>query len=294
MGVTAQGNLRLDVPDVTLDDNTWGTILNTLISEFELAITGIHSVTLSSSDHTLDVTGGTGDRARRAIILCTSSGDLAGNVNIIAPTEPKIYIISNKTTDGTFTVGIKTTSGARINVPKDEVLIVFCDGTDFFQINATVSGTVANATDSTQLISIAGANFGQFAVKNQWTKPQILLQDQVTLTLNGVGNNKTYAPNQDVDTNILVTQAEMQRDVEDLEIQTPTGTPVDGQIMVFTIEQRSNGPINIVWNSKFKWPDNTSIQLTQTIDKIDAFSFMYNSNVAFWLNFGTTLNIPRA
>ena len=293
MAATPDNNLRFDVPDVGSDENTWGTILNTLIGEMERSITAIHSQAFVSSDVTIGAAGGADEAARKAVLVAT--GILAGNVNFVVPNEPKIYIVQNNTTAGGFTLGIKTSGGTRLDIPDGETKLVFCDGADaFVQINAEVSGTVATATNALQLGAVVAANYGQFAVKNQWTKPQVLLQDQVTLTLNGSGNNKTYTPNQDVDTNILVTQAEMQRDVEDLEILTPTGTPVDGQIMVFTVEQRSNGPIKIIWDAKFKFPDDTAIELTQTVDKIDAFSFMYNSNVAFWLNFGTALNIPRS
>ncbi|KKN55459.1 hypothetical protein LCGC14_0582290 [marine sediment metagenome] len=290
MAATPDNNLRLDVPDVTLDDNTWGTILNTLIGEFERSITAIHSQAFTSSDVTLGAAGGANEEARKAILVAT--GALAGNVNFIIPNEPKIYIVWNNTTED-FTVGIKTSAGTRLDIPQDTAIIVWCDGAaGIKQINALTSGVVSNATDSTQLIGVAGANFAQKAVKNQWTKPQVLLADQVTLDISGDPN--FYVPDADSDTNILVTQAEMMRDTDDVQIKNPTGTPVDGQILVVTVEQRSSALASITWGSEFKWPDNTAIDLTQTVDKIDAFSFMYNANVALWLNFGTALNIPRS
>lgn len=289
MGATPANNLRYDIPDNTLDDNTWGGILNTVLAELEQALTGTVAIGLTSSDHTLNVSGGTGDTARRAILLCT--GELASNVNIIAPTEPKIYIVRNNTTQA-FTVGIKTAGGVRVEIPQGDILLVFCDGTDFFQINALISGTVAQATNSDKLINVVGANFAQKAVKNQWTKPQVIDATRATLDISGDPN--FYEPNADNDTNILVTQAEMMRDTNDVLIKNPIGTPVDGQIMVVTIEQRSSALAAVTWGNKFKWPDNTVIDLTQTVDKIDAFSFMWNSNVNFWLNFGTALNIPRS
>jgi len=292
MATTPDNNLRLDVPDVTLDDNTWGTILNTMFGEFERALTAIHSQAFTSSDVTIGAAGGADEAARKAVLV--AAGTLAGNVNFIVPNEPKTYIVRNNTTAGGFTVGIKTSGGARLDIPDGDTLLVFCDGSDgFFQINAQVSGTVAQATNADKLINVAGADFAQKAVKNQWTKPQIIDATRAILTLNDP-TRKTYTPNADNDTNILVTQAEMNRDAQDLEFKNPTGTPIDAQIMVFTVEQKDAGPVKVVWGSKFKWPDNTAIELTQTIDKIDAFSFMYNSNVAFWLNFGTALNIPRS
>ena len=290
MATTPDNNLRFDVPDVGSDDNTWGTVLNTLIGELERSITAIHSQAFTSSDVTIGAAGGTDEAARKAVLVAT--GILAGNVNFIVPNEPKIYIVRNNTTAGGFTVGIKTAAGTRLDIPDGEIKLVYCDGADaFFQINAAVSGTVALATNALQLGAIVAANYAQKAVKNQWTKPQILLATRATLTL---GNPKTFTPDVDSETNILVTQAEMDRDGNDLSIVNPTGTPIDGQIMVVTVEQGVSAVKSIIWGSKFKWPDNTPIDLTQTINKIDAFSFMYNSNVSFWLNFGTALNIPRS
>jgi len=36
MASTPENNLRLDLPDVGSDDNTWGTLLNTLLGYVEL------------------------------------------------------------------------------------------------------------------------------------------------------------------------------------------------------------------------------------------------------------------
>lgn len=290
MATTTDDNLRFELPDPTLDDNTWGAILNTLFNELERAITAIHSQAFTASDVTLGAAGGANEEARKAILVAT--GALAANVNFIVPNEPKIYIVTNNTTES-FTLGIKTSAGSALEIPQGETLLVYCDGSAAFtQLNASVSGTVSEATNALTLISVAGADFAQKAVKNQWTKPQVIDANQVTLDVSGDPNY--YVPDADSDTNILVKQSEMQRDSNVLKIKNPTGTPLDGQVLVVTVEQRSSTPKSIEWGTKYKWPDDTAIDLTQTVDKIDAFSFMYNANVAFWLNFGTALNIPRA
>ena len=290
MGTTTDNNLRFDVPDDTLDDNTWGALLNIVIDEMERAITSVHSQEFTNVDVTIGAAGGVDEAARKAVLI--ANGILVANVNFIVPNKEKIYIVDNRTTES-FTVGIKTVAGSRLDIPQGDTLIVWCDGANVFkQITALVSGPVAKATDADTLITIPGADFAQKAVKNQWTKPQIIDAVQVTLDISGDPNE--YITDADSDTNILVTQAEMMRDTDDLKFINPTGTPQDGQILVFTVEQRSATPSSVQWDTKFKWPDDTPIDLTQTVDKIDAFSFMYNANVAFWLNFGTALNIPRS
>jgi len=289
MGTTPDNNLRFDVPDVTLDDNTWGGILNTLISEMERAVTAIHSQAFVASNVTILADGSTSDEARRAILVGT--GALSGNVNFVVPNEPKIYIIFNNTTNA-FTLGIKTSAGTRLDVPQGDTLIVYCDGSDgFFQINAIPSGTIAQATNADKLTNVVGANFGQKAVKNSWTKPQIVVATQAVLTL---ANPKTYTPNVDSETSIIVSQAEMDRDTNPLKFENPTGTPVDGQSLVFMVEQSATGALGLTWGTKYLFPDSVDANLTLTINKVDSFAFMYNANLVSWMNFGTALNMPRS
>ncbi len=81
---------------------------------------------------------------------------------------------------------------------------------------------------------------------------------------------------------------------DDISILNPTNDPLDGQVMIFIIEQHAVTPVSVAWGSAFIFPDDTAVDLTQTIDKVDCFSFMYNANLARWMNFGTSLNLPRA
>ncbi len=290
MGETVQDNLRFDVPDNTLDDNTWGVILNTLISEMELAITGIHNQAFGASDITIVFTGGVEDEARRAIL--NGTGPLSGNVNFIVPNEPKIYIVANNTTEA-FTLGIKTAAGTRLDIPQGEAFLVWCDGADgFFTIKAAISGIAPTATTSLQLGGTVAANFAQKAIKNQWTKPQIVDATQAVLTL---ADPKTFEANADNDTTIFVSAAEMARDTNDLKFLNPIGTPIDGQSLIFIVEQKTASPVlSLTWDTEFLFPDDTDINITQTVNKVDSFAFLYSNNLAAWINFGTSLNIPRS
>ena len=290
MATTTEDNLRLELPDELADDNTWGAILNTMASEIERAITGVEALAFVASDITLSVTGLAGEQARKAVMNCTSVGALSGNVNIIAPNEPKIYIVRNATT-GAFTLGIKTATGSAVDVPQDDTLVVWCDGADNFrQINALVSGTVAQATNADQLGGVVAANYAQLAVKNSWTKPQIVDAVQASLTTGGTPD--TYTPNADTESTIIIAQSEIT--VDDVQINNPTGTPKDGQIMVFIIEQHASTPVSVIWGTEYIFPDDANLDMTQTNSAVDAFSFMYSLNLDRWMALGAALNFPRS
>jgi len=289
MATTPDNNLRLDVPDVASDDGTWGTVLNTLIGEFERSLTAIHSQVFAASNVTLLADGSADEEARKAILVGT--GALAGNVNFVVPNEPKIYLVVNNTTEA-FTLGIKTAAGTRLDIPQGESLLVWCDGADAIAtINATVSGTVAQATNADKLTNVVGANFAQKAVLNQWTKPQIVDATQVASLTTG-DTPDSYTPDANANTTVIIQQGALAAD--GLEIKNPTNAPLDGQVMVVIIEQHATVPVSVTWGTDFIFPDDTAVDLTQTVNKVDVFSFMYSSNLSRWINFGTALNLPRS
>ena len=287
MAGTPDDTLRLELPDEGLDDGTWGGILNDMVRDIERAIADTHTETFNASNVTLDNTVGSANEARKSILI--ADGALSDNVNFVVPNKPKIYIVFNNTTED-FTVGIKTSGGSRLDIPQTETHLVWCDGADVFKtISAISTGSIALADNATNLGSVAAANYAQKAVLNQWTKPQIVDADQASLTVGPTPD--TYQPDANEHTTIIIAQSEVTAD--DISILNPSNSPLDGQVMIFVIEQHAVTPVSVTWGSDFIFPDNTNVDLTQTVDKVDCFSFMYNSNLARWMNFGTALNLPR-
>lgn len=299
MASTFTDLLRIEEMATGEKDNTWGAITNANLDKLEQAIAGTQALAFVSSDITLtenDGGDGSSETAVNAILLCT--GILSGNVNIVAPKLSKLYIVVNNTT-ASFTLKIKcsgTTGGQELDIPQGDTLLVWCDPAadsgngQFFSVKAPVSGTVAQATNADQLGGVVAANYAQLAVKNSWTKPQIVDAVQASLTTGGTPD--TYTPNADTESTIIIAQSEIT--VDDVQINNPTGTPKDGQIMVFIVEQHASTPVSIVWGTEFVFPDDTNIDLTQTASKVDSFSFMYSLNLDRWLALGAALNFPRS
>lgn len=283
MATTPENNLRLDLPDVGADDNTWGTLLNTLLGYVELAITGVESLVVTGGTYILDVTGTAADEARKAIIDLT--GTLTSNQIIQAPNEPKMYIVRNATA-GAFTVSIKTPTGGSLQIPQGEIYLAWCDGSNNFRtINGQVSGTVSEATNALQLGGIAAANYARMAIKQSWTRPQTLVPENVNLSAGA------YTPNADTQSHVRVQQAEV---VSNVTINNPSGTPVDGQILIVEIEQHDVTVRSVIWGSKYVFEGGIDLDLTQTIDTIDKFAFQYSSGLDRWQLTGAGQNLPRA
>lgn len=272
------------MPTVGTEDGTWGTLLNTLIGEFERAITAIHTETFNASDVTIGFTGAADEPARKAILI--GDGTLAADVNFVVPNEPKIYLVFNNTTGGSWTLGIKTSTGSRLDIPRTETMLVWCDGANVIKtISAISTGTIALASNALNLGGIAAANYARKGVLNQWTRPQIVDTLQASLTA------YVCTPDANVDTTIIIPQSEMGANIT---VANPTNSPIDGQVLVIVIEQSASTARGVTWGADFIFPDDTNVDLTQTVNKVDAFSFMYSSNLARWINFGTALNLPRS
>lgn len=82
-------------------------------------------------------------------------GVLSGNVTVVYPPVVNLYILSNQTTAGAYTLTVTTgiVGGATAIIPAGGQATVFCDGTNFFNANTVqagatqigiVDGTVSN------------------------------------------------------------------------------------------------------------------------------------------------------
>lgn len=138
--INAASTLRLQPGDsavVVSDGVQWYTI-------------GLGQQAVFAFDYTtIAVTGGTytlsGSELNR--IAYKFTGTLASNANIVVPSTVQQYWVNNATT-GSFTLGVKTSSGTATLVAQGETAILYCDGTDI--ISATTSSPFAGVVPVTQ------------------------------------------------------------------------------------------------------------------------------------------------
>lgn len=113
--------------------NTWGGLLNGTINRLTEAIAQITTVPVTSPTTTLTSTNFAANQARSAGLLLT--GALTANTNIVAPSQTKIYLISNATT-GAFTLTINTVAGTPLTLRNGSIpYLVYCDGTNFVTLD---------------------------------------------------------------------------------------------------------------------------------------------------------------
>lgn len=125
--------------------NTWGPPLNANFSIIDNNLAGRLSVSLSSSDVTLNAT-----QAQNAIYLLT--GTLSANVNLLFPAVGGIWTVVNGTT-GNFSVTVKTVAGGSVGtaVAQGSSSIVYSDATNVRRaqtVTETPPGTIADFAGS--------------------------------------------------------------------------------------------------------------------------------------------------
>ena len=154
--------LGLALPTTGDLQGTWGTTVNTSITELiDSAVAG--TTTLSAdADATLTTTNGAANQARNAVILWTASNG-ATTRNITAPAQSKAYFVINAGTGSIVIRGSGPTTG--VTVASGVRALVAWNGSDFVKIvsnpvvlTTDVSGTLPVANGGTSLTTLTANN----------------------------------------------------------------------------------------------------------------------------------------
>lgn len=173
---------RLRVEKQALGENSslWGAPkLNAALDRLEEGIAGVTSIAIAGTATTLTATNYSADQARYACLIFT--GTLSANSTITVPNVEKLYLIVNNTTQGAYSLTIKTAAGTGYAL-RPGPQHVYCDGTDVYRGTPTFEQLPVGqiATDSSGNVGIGYT-----------TAPTIT--DARTLTIKGPATGSAYA-----------------------------------------------------------------------------------------------------
>ena len=137
--------LGLALPTTGDLSGTWGTVVNTAITDLiDSSIAGTTTLN-TDANVTLTTTNGATNQAREAILLCT--GARTTLKTITAPAQSKTYIVINATTGGQSVkiVGSGPTTPG-VTVPNGEKALVVWNGSDFVQVASSVIDLTSEVT----------------------------------------------------------------------------------------------------------------------------------------------------
>lgn len=168
MASSYTSRIRLEKQADGENPNSWGLILNqNVIDLVDEAIAGYTVVSVSSIPVSLTSNDGSTDQARNMSLEI--AGTLTADVTITVPSQEKLYFIRENTT-GSFVTKIKTAGGTATELTQATNLMVACDGTEIYKVEAPVSvptftANTLNATSiTTSVISATTLDFGTWTV----------------------------------------------------------------------------------------------------------------------------------
>lgn len=132
MASSYTANNGIEKPGVGEQEGAWGGTLNTNFDIIDRVLSGVGSVSLSGTTHTLTTTDGTLTDGMYRVLLFTGALGANNTVTISPNDQDKLYFVVNNTTDsgssGPYSVIIKQGTGATVTVANGAFNIVYADG----------------------------------------------------------------------------------------------------------------------------------------------------------------------
>ena len=288
---------NLKIEEITLGDSGWGTATTNNLLAIQQAlqtatlISGTNPGEFNANVATLPWTNtsATTNTPRAMILNITATLSGAGTLNMPAISGGKAYLVLNNSAGGNA-VTVKVTGLTGVSVPNGKAMWLWNNGTDIVDgVNyisslalgaalpltsggtgsATASGARTNlglgtmATQDASAIAVTGGAVSGTAI----TQRVVAIADGTSVTINA-------------DTTDIATQANTQT-AGTLTINAPTGTPVNGQKLIFRL--RSTNAQTFSWNAVFAGSADLTLPTASTgASAYDYMGFIYNSTAAKW------------
>ena len=125
-------NSGIEKPGIGDQEGTWGNTVNTNMDIIDRVLSGVGSISLSGTTHTLTTTDGTLTDGMYRVLVFTGALGANNTVTISPNDQDKLYFIVNNTTDsgssGPYSVIIKQGTGDTVTVENGRADIVYADG----------------------------------------------------------------------------------------------------------------------------------------------------------------------
>lgn len=146
MASTYSTSLKLTLIGDGEQAGIWGQTTNTNLGTLvEQAIAGVATITMTNANYTLTNFNGVSDEARNAVLVVGGTNTAVRDV--IPPVVKKLYTVVNNTSGG-FAIRIIGATGTGVTIPNGYTVLVYCNGTSFFQALSS-SATSVNTSNYT-------------------------------------------------------------------------------------------------------------------------------------------------
>lgn len=143
MASTYTSNSGIEKPGTGEQSGTWGTTTNLNFDIIDRIVSGVGSITLSGTTHTLTTSDGSLSDGMFKVLVLGGSPSGTNTITISPNDAQKLYFVKNDSGQSAiFTQG----SGSNVTIPDGDTKIIFADG----------AGSGAAVTDFTGSLSVTG------------------------------------------------------------------------------------------------------------------------------------------
>jgi len=273
--------------------DTWGQITNRNFDIVDQAINGVVTISLgNASTYDLDTDNGTttfsgtvGDAISdgvNKVLVFTSTGDLACDVNIEPNNVEKIYFINNTSTKE-LTISQGSGSGETVTLSAGAKAIVYCNGAG---TNADVV-EIAKDFDLISDITTIGTSQAEKAVTADVNGDVYIAEEFKAKSYNETYNTlSSYSGSVTMnseDGNVFAITLS-----ENITTFNFSNSPASGTAYAFSLkvtQDASASGYTIAWPAAVDWPNGTAPTLTSTASAVDQFVFYTHDNGTTWYGF---------
>lgn len=279
MSDTFTSNLGIRQPQTGAYNNTWGAVLNSdAFALFDTAIAGLAQVAIGSvtSYNMPAMSQGAASPTRAFCIQFV--GSPGGSVTVTLPSSVtgKFYLVDNFATGQTltFTYGALISTLSTVTVAVGEKRLIWCDGTNVWNVNASPSNT---------LNGLASSNFARVTRSAAEIAASTVVQN-VFVGVNNVHPWTTLA----LPVGSVITLDPTLGDAQQVTLtgNYSMGVPVNGQdgsTIKLLVIQDGTGGRTLTWNSIFLFEGAAVPTLAATAGAMDQFTITFNAALSKWL-----------
>lgn len=298
MSTTATTYEGFAKPDVGTEENSWGTLLNTIFDLTDARLGGLNAQSVAGS---ANVTLSTAN-ARFPIQVYT--GALTGNISVIVPNVNRTWMVHNNTS-GTFSLTYKTSAGTGVVVPQGGRAMLYADGTNVNRAqDSTGSGGWVLASNN--LSDLASASTAFSNIKQAATASATGVVELATDGETSTGTDtsravtpanvaslravaKSWTATQHFAAGTLTSGTSVSWDASARQVAFLTlgtnGTMANPTNMAsgatYMLKVENGGTNTLAWGTAYKWAGTTDPVLTSGSGKVDVFSFLSDGTSMF-------------
>lgn len=268
---------------------TWGTATNTNLQILERLATGIGTISLSGTTHTLSFSDGTLSDGQYKLLILGGSPSGTNTITISPNDAAHLYFVKNSSgEDAIFTQG----TGGDVTVANGDSAIIYSDG----------SGSGAQVVDLTSILAITLSQLGVTA-----TAAEVNYNDITTLGTSEASKTVTADANGVVifDGGIVEDETTVSSSSNATTVNCRDGNvfsttlsenttftfsnpPASGRAFGFTlkiVQDASASGFTVAWPAAVVWPSALAPTLTTTAGAIDVFTFFTSDSGTTWYGF---------